>query len=328
MKRANSEAMNKTKIQLDSVLSKPDYRKYWGVFLLSFFVVIFGVLFDINKASATTWAYKGIAFYAYNNKSTEGTKPVYKFYSSSRKAHFYTISESHKDKLMNNPKKTYAYKGIAFYAYNNKSTEGTKPVYKFYSSSRSTYFYTISKSQKDKLISNPEKRKVWAYKGIAFYAYNNKSTEGTKPVYKFYSSSRSTYFYTISKSQKDKLINGSYGRSIKVGIKLHTPAELRDNSFRIKANKNYVIKNKNGNIISKVSAGTRTRVKYDGNGNLRVYSSIPKTIVNGEVRFEAADGNNLSMIFDVYHAQYRYDGNYYDNYRGKIKLKYSKTYDN
>ncbi len=222
MKRANSEAMNKTKTQLDSVLSKPDYRKYWGVFLLSFFVVIFGALFDINKASATTWAYKGIAFYAYNNKSTEGTKPVYKFYSSSR----------------------------------------------------------------------------------------------------------STYFYTISKSQKDKLINGSYGRSIKVGIKLHTPAELRDNSFRIKANKNYVIKNKNGNIISKVSAGTRTRVKYDGNGNLRVYSSIPKTIVNGEVRFEAADGNNLSMIFDVYHAQYRYDGNYYDNYRGKIKLKYSKTYDN
>ncbi len=79
-----------------------------------------------------------------------------------------------------------------------------------------------------------------------------------------------------------------------------------------------MIKNSAGEIIATVKNDSLTRVKYDGDKNLRVYESIDETLLHKEVRFEAADGNNLNLIFDV-HKQ----SSSYDEYRGRVKLRYS-----
>ncbi len=109
--------------------------------------------------------------------------------------------------------------------------------------------------------------------------------------------------------------SGSLGPEISVGLWYNS----KDDIFKIDANRAYNIKDKNGNVISQVAADSTTRVKYDDNGKLKVYSSIASTLVDDNVTFDAADGDNSSIIFDVYH-----DVNYggYDHFRGKIEVNY------
>lgn len=66
---------------------------------------------------AFIWTYEGVGFYAYPEGSQPaGTSPVYRFWSGSLGAHFYTISEAEKDSVVANLP-TWQYEGIAWYAY-------------------------------------------------------------------------------------------------------------------------------------------------------------------------------------------------------------------
>jgi peptidoglycan hydrolase-like amidase len=107
----------------------------------------------------------------------------------------------------------------------------------------------------------------------------------------------------------------SLGPEIAVGLWYNS----KDDIFKIDANKTYNIKDKNGTVIAQVAGDSTTRVKADDNGKLKVYSSIADTLVDDNVTFDAADGDNSSIIFDV-HRDVNYDG--YDHFRSKIEVNY------
>jgi len=115
------------------------------------------------------------------------------------------------------------------------------------------------------------------------------------------------------------------GPEIAVGIYNYTKTDLRDNTYvRVRASKDYYVKNESGEILATVPANIETeddaigaRVKYVSNGDLSVYQSIEATNAGSDVYFESADGDNSDMIFDLN----RPDSSY-DQYRGKIKVHF------
>lgn len=113
------------------------------------------------------------------------------------------------------------------------------------------------------------------------------------------------------------------GPEISVGIQSYLKSDLQDSGyFKIEGNGDsgdYVIKNSDDDILVTISSGDWVKVKYTSDKNFKIYNSDGDVIidsVNKEIIFEsAADGDE--MIFDV-----NKPGSDYDNYRGKIKLRY------
>lgn len=285
-----------------------------------------------------------MAFFCPNTQPAEAADtpvPVYAFWSKSRSFRYMTISESEKTSLLKNS--DFESEGTLFYAYSAKQTN-TAPVYKVYSRKYLYYYYTTSKTKRDSLIKSAD----WTDKGIALYAYANNIQADTVPVYALKNSKTNKYFYTTSPGEKTCMLTDStwsyiatifwvpkenanfseddstcrttYGPEIAVGLWNYSRNDLQDESFKIDANKDYVIKDKDGVKIAEVKASATTKVKYTSDKNLRVYNSINKKELNREVRFEAKDGNNSSLIFNAYRPN-----SSYNKYRGKIKLKYNST---
>jgi len=99
---------------------------------------------------------------------------------------------------------------LAFELLTTQSSAGSDsalaPVYRFWSDTLGTHFYTIDEAEKDKLIR--ESSKVWTFEGIAFYAYPpDRAVVGSKPVYHFWSEKYNRHFYTVSETEKQKLID-------------------------------------------------------------------------------------------------------------------------
>ena len=91
----------------------------------------------------------------------------------------------------------------------------------------------------------------------------------------------------------------------------------KSDTFKIDANKTYNIrKSDGGNVIAQIAGGSTTKVDYDGNGNLKVSGSIASTSVSDQVWFDAADGDNSTIIFNTHGSDS------YDHYRGKIEVNY------
>ena len=131
--------------------------------------------------------------------------PVYRFWSASLGRYFYTINEAEKDGLIAEFKHVWAYQGIAYRAYSDNVDPDVNPVYRFWSDRLGGHFYTIDASEKDWLIS--EHSHMWAYEGVAFYAYSvGKEPTWARPVYRFWSPSRSTHFYTMSEAERNDVL--------------------------------------------------------------------------------------------------------------------------
>ncbi|MFA6193362.1 MAG: SpoIID/LytB domain-containing protein [Parcubacteria group bacterium] len=109
----------------------------------------------------------------------------------------------------------------------------------------------------------------------------------------------------------------SLGSEIAVGLWYNS----KDDIFKIDANKAYNIKDKNGGVIAQVAGDSTTRVKYDDDGKLKVYSSIAETLVDDNVTFDAADGNNSDIIFDT-DRSIKSEWGDYSHFRGKIEVNY------
>ncbi len=119
---------------------------------------------------ARAWTYEGVAFRAFASPAADGRAPVYRFWSASSGAHFYTLEEAEKDKLLRSYAGIWTYEGIAFYAYpDGRQPAGTMPVYRFWSGGLETHFYTTSDTERFKLISSYAG--TWDYEGAAWYAY-------------------------------------------------------------------------------------------------------------------------------------------------------------
>ncbi len=120
--------------------------------------------------TAGAWQDEGIAYYAFADDREPNVAAVYRFYAESTHSHFYTINETEKDKLIENYSHVWAYQGVGFYVYSaGQQPADASPVYRFWSPVLGYHFYTISESEKDKLITDyPD---AWIYEGVAWYAY-------------------------------------------------------------------------------------------------------------------------------------------------------------
>lgn len=87
------------------------------------------------------------------------------------------------------------------YTYRDGSSIQKLPVYRFWSTSYSGHFYTISKDERNSIFSTYQPS-VWRYENTAYYAYSQQLA-GTVPVYRFWSNTFSGHFYTIDSSEKD-----------------------------------------------------------------------------------------------------------------------------
>ena len=118
-----------------------------------------------------TWAYEGPVFYAFapDGEKPANAHPVYRFWSASLHAHFYTIDEAERDQLLVHPSGAWACEGVAFYAWSQPGEKDTLPVHRFWSARLGCHFFTISETEKAQLID--QFSDTWTYEGIAFYAY-------------------------------------------------------------------------------------------------------------------------------------------------------------
>ncbi len=145
---------------------------------------------DVRRRYPTVWSYEGTAFYAV----ATGIMPVHLFYNSRTGRYFYTIHEAEKTALASAGGE-WVYAGIAFYA-PIVPLSGSTPLYRFWSGSLNSHFYTSSDSERNSLIRGG----VWGYEGIAYYVYP-KYYSGLTPVYRFWSNSLQTHYYTANVSE-------------------------------------------------------------------------------------------------------------------------------
>ncbi len=251
-------------------------------------------------------------------KDAISTIPVYRFYNLTTGDHFYTDSQAEAAALNGNKKHGYKSEGVVFYAF-SKQISNSSPVYRFYNSSTGDHFYTASEAEKDDLINA---QSGYSYEGVAFYAYAAQ-IDGSSPVYRLYNPTTGDHFYTISLTEKNYYILPALGPDISVGLYYINKSDIQNSPFEITANKDYKIVDKNGTPIATVSGDKTTDVTYDSNDNLQISGSISSTLANSYVTFEAADGDNSDLIFNVHKPNLPYiAGQNYDHYRGKIKVEY------
>jgi hypothetical protein len=131
--------------------------------------------------------------------------PVYRFWSPVTGKHFYTISESERNKVLVTYPEVWIPEGIAYYAFMRAGEPNLAPVYRFWSDQFGSHFYTISEAERDKVERQyPD---VWTFEGTAFYAWpEGRQPQGTQAVYRFWSDQLGGHFYTISEAEKDKTI--------------------------------------------------------------------------------------------------------------------------
>ncbi len=131
---------------------------------------------------------------------------IYRFWSPVNSRHFYTINEAERDKLINNYAHFWTYEGIAYYAFTADTEPEVGPVYRFWSPTLGSHFYTIDEAERNKLVDNYAH--VWTYEGVAFYAYADGSQPtGTSAAYRFWAPQLGSHFFTMSQVERDKLLN-------------------------------------------------------------------------------------------------------------------------
>jgi hypothetical protein len=97
----------------------PVYR-FWSVKNADhFYTIKEGEKTKIVNTMSATWQFEGIAFYAYpaGDNVPASAKPVYRFWAPGNGAHFFTMSEGEKNKLINQYSATWTFEGIAWYAF-------------------------------------------------------------------------------------------------------------------------------------------------------------------------------------------------------------------
>jgi hypothetical protein len=134
--------------------------------------------------------------------------PVYRFWSPLSGDHFYTSSETERQKLNDMGPQKWSPEGIAWFAVSNDDDPNAVPVYRFWSAAQSSHFYTISESEKTKLLTTLSD--TWAYEGICFYVYAEaRRPADTTPVYRLWSDILGKHFYTVSETERNKLTSMS-----------------------------------------------------------------------------------------------------------------------
>lgn len=156
-----TEAAAKINVQNPEI---PVYR-YYTAYFNNYYTASESVKAWIEANWSSTYWYMGVQFKAYKTRQPN-TYPVYQFYDSVNKTHYYTKSESEKSYILTHL--PWTYNGIAFYNYPTY-VPGTKAVYLFYNPVTKGFLYTQNLSEGTN--STLYLGQYFQYKGIAFYAY-------------------------------------------------------------------------------------------------------------------------------------------------------------
>jgi len=133
--------------------------------------------------------------------------PVYRFWSSTNKSHFYTIDETEKQFVIDTyDDAQWKFEGPAYLAYET-AVPGSAPLYRFWSQRYQGHFYTADAGEKDHVIAAyPDDE--WKYEGIAYYIVpTTSSVTGTGEVYRFWSQNNRHHFYTSDPVEKQFVID-------------------------------------------------------------------------------------------------------------------------
>lgn len=126
-------------------------------------------------------------------------------------------------------------------------------------------------------------------------------------------------------------VTTNLGPEIRVGLWSKNTTDAQNDPFKVTANKAFKVTDCASTTVGTIETTANARVTYVDNsqGTLRVYNSygLQTTDIEDKICFEAADGNNLDIIFDVNIPDNLWKKDY-DHYRGKIKIQHSYTPDN
>ncbi len=148
----------------------PVYRFWSPVHSRHFYTISVAERDHVISTWSDVWTYEGIAYYAFAGDSEPGVTPVYRFWSGTLNAHFYTSSEAEKASLIDEYSHVWTFEGAAFYACaEGLQPPGTGAVHRFWSPRLSCHFYTISQDERDMVVDLYPS--IWTYELIAWYAY-------------------------------------------------------------------------------------------------------------------------------------------------------------
>ncbi len=314
-------------------------------FFLSLFVLGLVFLFLPSNFVSADCSFDGENF-VLNDNPSQILIPVHRLYNTKNGAYLYTRNVDDANYVLNKWPEFEFTDGIpAFCAYSS-AKEGLTPIYRLYNTLNGAYLYTRGEIDRDYVMNKwPEFEFT---DGLPSFYASLEFQEGLTPIYRLYNTKNGMYLYTRGEIDRDYVINKwpefefsdgipafyadttndsgpalykYYGPEIAVGLwNYGSKTALKDNPFKITANKAYNIKNKDGVIVGQVNGSTATRVTYDADSYLKAYSSIADTKSKNVFYFDAVDGDNSSLIFNVYRPS-----SDYDQYRGKIKIQYTDS---
>ena len=129
---------------------------------------------------------------------------VYRFWSTTNQAHFYTMSAAERDVVASsyNPRE-WRLEQVAYDAFPTQ-VSGTVPLYRAFSSVLNAHFYTIDPNEY--ALATGRADKLWSAEGIAYYVYPLQYTGNSSVVYRFWSPDHQHHFYTSSVAERDQVI--------------------------------------------------------------------------------------------------------------------------
>lgn len=141
------------------------------------------------------------------------TTPVYRFWSSTLRSHFYTASSAERDQILARyPTAVWALEGTAYQAF-AKSGPGTVPLYRFWSLKLGGHFFTTDILERDHVIAAYDDF-TWAYEGIAYYVLpSDTGIAGSTQVSRFWSDALGHHFYTADPAERD-YVRAHYPRNV------------------------------------------------------------------------------------------------------------------
>ncbi len=103
-------------------------------------------------------------------------------------------------------------------------------VYRFWSPEMNRHFYTMSDSERRKLIGSEQ----WVFEAPVFYAWGQQHPPEAWPVHRFWSAEDETHFYTIREAEKDALLADGRDTWTYKGVAFYAcPEETRDGMIGI-----------------------------------------------------------------------------------------------
>ncbi|MCX7996502.1 MAG: hypothetical protein N2691_01935 [Patescibacteria group bacterium] len=129
---------------------------------------------------------------------------LYRFWSDTYKSHFYTASVAERDYVRRSLSRNWRYETVAFVVA-NQSDAGSIPVYRFWSERYHSHFYTANEGEKVFVEQNFDDF-TWQFEMVAFWVFPLSQEGPYREVYRFWSDTYRSHFYTASQAERDFII--------------------------------------------------------------------------------------------------------------------------